>query len=214
LNEDAISEPRAYDAVLFDLLSGLVDSWSLWDELAGNAELGRRWRMHYLEVTYGTTEYSPYLSLVAQSAEASGLPASTAIELRKRWDQLEPWPEAPKVVSQLASLTRVGVVTNCSEELGQHAASRVSERFEVTVTAERSGFYKPDPRAYGKAIADLGVAAERILYVAGSPFDVRGASAVGMPVYWHNRIGLMDEEARSLAVDTGVNLLDLKERVS
>ncbi len=214
LNKHGVSKTHGYDAVLFDLLSALVDSWSLWDELAGDTELGRRWRMRYLEITYGAAEYRPYLSLVAESAEALGLPGSTAIELQKRWDQLEPWPEAPKIVSQLASEMRVGVVTNCSEKLGQHAAYRVSECFEVVVTAERAGFYKPDPRIYGKALSDLGVAAERVLFVAGSPFDVRGASAVGMPVYWHNRISLRDEKAKSLAVDVSMNLHGLKKLIS
>jgi hypothetical protein len=28
------------------------------------------------------------------------------------------------------------------------------------------------------------------LFVAGSASDVPGAQGVGMPVYWHNRIGL------------------------
>ena len=62
-----------YDAVLFDLLTALVDSWSLWDDLAGDVDLGRRWRMLYLEMTYATKAYCPYLDLVAESARASGL---------------------------------------------------------------------------------------------------------------------------------------------
>jgi acyl dehydratase len=36
----------------------------------------------------------------------------------------------------------------------------------------------------------LGTAAERTLFVAGSASDVPGAKGVGMPVYWHNRVGL------------------------
>ncbi len=204
---------RDYDAVLFDLLSALVDSWTFWDELAGDAELGRRWRMHYLEITYGAARYRPYLSLVAESAAALGLPESKVIEIEERWAQLQPWPEAPEIVSELASRTRVGVVTNCSEELGQSAAHRVSPCFKVVVTAERAGYYKPDPRIYGKALAELGVAAERVLFVAGSPFDVRGAAAVGMPVYWHNRIRLRDEEAQSLAIEAAVSLHGLRKHI-
>jgi len=36
----------------------------------------------------------------------------------------------------------------------------------------------------------LGTAPGRTLFVAGSASDVPGAKAVGMAVYWHNRIGL------------------------
>lgn len=117
------------------------------------------------------------------------------------------------IVSELASKMKVGVVTNCSEELGQMTARQVSTRFEVVVTAERAGYYKPNPWIYGKALAELGVVAERTLFVAGSPFDVRGASAVGMPVYWHNRIGRRDKVAESLAVDGGVDLHGLQKLV-
>ena len=31
-----------FDAVLFDLLSALMDSWSLWDDLAGDTDRGRK----------------------------------------------------------------------------------------------------------------------------------------------------------------------------
>ncbi len=208
-----IPRTLGYEAVLFDLLSALVDSGSLWDELAEGVVLGRRWRTHYLKNTYGAGEYRPYLLLVAESAEASGLSRSKALELNERWDQLEPWPEAPEIVSELASKMRVGVVTNCSEELGQRTARQVSTRFEVVVTAERAGYYKPNSRIYGKALAELRVTADRTLFVAGSPFDVRGASAVGMPVYWHNRIGMRNKEAESLAVDGGVDLHGLLKLV-
>jgi len=213
LSKPIIPGTLAYEAVLFDLLSALVDSWALWDELAGDTDLGRCWRMRYLANTYGAGEYRPYLSFVAESAVTSGLPESKAIEMKERWAQLEPWPEAPRIVSDLASKLTVGVVTNCSEELGQRAARQVSTRFEVVVTAERAGYYKPHPRIYGQALAELGVAADRVLFVAGSPLDVRGASAIGMPVYWHNRVGLKDEEAESLAVDVGADLHDLQKLV-
>ena len=36
----------------------------------------------------------------------------------------------------------------------------------------------------------MGVAPGRTLFVAGSRFDIPGAGAVGMPVRWHDRIGM------------------------
>ena len=58
------------------------------------------------------------------------------------------------------------------------------------VTAERAGFYKPHPRAYRLALEELNVEPARALFVAGSPADLPGATNVGMPVFWHNRLGL------------------------
>ena len=137
---------RHYDAVLFDLLSALLDSWSLWDDLAGDSALGRQWRMHYLEATSNTERYRPYVPLVAESAKAVGVPWSKAKSLASRWDELKPWPEARDVVAEIVRKTKIGVVTNCSEALGQEAARSLGVEFDVVVTAERAGFYKPDGR--------------------------------------------------------------------
>ena len=60
--------PRRYDAVLFDLLTALLDSWSLWNDVASGAEAGLRWRREYLRRTYGTAAYQPYEELVGEAA--------------------------------------------------------------------------------------------------------------------------------------------------
>jgi 2-haloacid dehalogenase len=44
---------QKYEAVLFDLLTGLLDSWTLWNRTAGSEKLGRLWRAEYLKLTYG-----------------------------------------------------------------------------------------------------------------------------------------------------------------
>jgi FMN phosphatase YigB (HAD superfamily) len=41
----------------------------------------------------------------------------------------------------------------------------------------------------------LGTDPARTLFVAGSAADVPGAKGVGMPVYWHNRMGLKPVDA-------------------
>jgi 2-haloacid dehalogenase len=33
-----------FDAVLFDLLTALLDSWTLWNKVAGSAKDGGNWR--------------------------------------------------------------------------------------------------------------------------------------------------------------------------
>ena len=66
---------RRYDAVLFDLLTALLDSWSLWNAVAGSEQAGRRWRTAYLAITYRAGRYQPYEELVATAAESVGLSA-------------------------------------------------------------------------------------------------------------------------------------------
>jgi 2-haloacid dehalogenase len=84
----------------------------------------------------------------------------------------------------------LGVVTNCSERLGQQAAARLQVPLECVVTAERAGNYKPDPAPYRLALQELGLPAERVLFVAGSGFDLFGTARVGLATLWHNRVGL------------------------
>ncbi|MGY4424364.1 hypothetical protein ACVWY2_006813 [Bradyrhizobium sp. JR6.1] len=65
---------RAYDAILFDLLTALLDSWTLWNKVAGSDEAGLRWRAEYLKNTYATGRYRPYEDLVGEAARNVGLP--------------------------------------------------------------------------------------------------------------------------------------------
>jgi 2-haloalkanoic acid dehalogenase type II len=182
---------RRYQAVLFDLLTGLLDSWSLWNEIAGSAEAGRRWRGKYLDITYRTGGYRPYEDLVAEAAEASELPRSLATGLADRYGSLKPWPEADRVLGVLQNAgVPLGVVTNCSEALGRRAAGRLAVSFDVVVTAERAGFYKPNPQPYELALREIGCSAEHCLFVAGSAYDLFGTARVGLPTWWHDRIGM------------------------
>jgi 2-haloalkanoic acid dehalogenase type II len=180
-----------FDAVIFDLLTALLDSWTLWNDIAGSEEGGSIWRRKYLELTYGQGSYRPYIDVARDSAIAVGYPVAYADALDARWDELAPWAEVKPVLSQLAAASiPMGVATNCSRELGRRAAARVGVPFQSVITAEDVGFYKPRPEPYLAVLKDLGTAPERTLFVAGSASDVPGARGVGMPVYWHNRLGL------------------------
>lgn len=189
-------KPRA---LLFDLLSALIDSWTLWDDLAGDPELGRRWRLRYLELTYGAGRYRPYLDLVRRAAVDVGLEVDVAGLMEDRWEELRPWPEAGPVLRSLGETYPLGVVTNCSEQLGVQAANLVGVPFRSVVTAEQVGAYKPEPRIYVAGYEALGFGPEDVLFVAGSPSDVPGANRAGMRVVWHNRIGLENPQAQAQA---------------
>jgi 2-haloacid dehalogenase len=178
-----------FDAVLFDLLTALLDSWTVWTDVAGDPQVGRRWRDKYLEITYGEGVYRPYETLVAEAAAAQGLDHALADELAARWNEIQPWAEAPGVLRELASAgVKIGVVTNCSERLGRLAALQLNVPLDVVVTAEGAGTYKPRPEPYALALRRLGLPAGRVLFVAGSRYDIAGAGRLGMPVWWHNRV--------------------------
>ncbi|KAK7710745.1 hypothetical protein SLS64_005649 [Diaporthe eres] len=206
-------------AIVFDLLTALLDSWSLWDAStpSGTPEEGRRWRKQYLELTFGAGAYdassTAYESLVEQSARDAGLPGSAPAALLRDWRQLQAWPEVARVLAELRGRAyRLGVVTNCSAELGRAAVRRAEEcvggdfEFDAAVTAEESGFYKPVRAAYEAVLPKLGVTVDEVLFVAGSAGDVQGATDAGMRVVWHNRVGLA-KKGDAIAMREG-NTLD------
>jgi 2-haloalkanoic acid dehalogenase type II len=183
-------KPTFPRAVLFDLLTALLDSWTMWDAVAGSEARGRAWRAEYLHLTYDSGIYVPYEDLVCAAARTVGLPDSVPQALEDRWRELKAWGGVQQALDALQGRTKLAIVTNCSNRLGMLAAGRLKTRWDCVVTAEEAGYYKPDPRPYRLALERLGVAAADAAYVAGSGYDLIGTSAVGLRTYWHNRVGL------------------------
>src|SRR2546428_5556850 len=176
-----------YAAVGFDLLTALLDTWSLWSEIAGDRELGMRWHGASQELLRGKRS-RPFEEIVREAATQVGLDAKRSAELLRRWGRdFTPWPDVPHVLERLDG-TRRFIVTNCSRKLGRLAAFRAG-RFELVVTAEEAGAYKPDPLPYRMAVDRLGLDPAEVLFVAGSARSVAGAARAGMDVYWANRGG-------------------------
>jgi 2-haloacid dehalogenase len=176
-----------YSAVGFDLLTALLDTWSVWSAVAGDPQLGMRWHAASQAILRGR-RYRPFEDIVRDAAAEVGLDGQRATELLRRWGtDFRPWPDVPPVLERLDATKRF-IVTNCSRRLGRLAAFRVG-RFDLVMTAEEAGAYKPDPLPYRTALERMDVDPAEVLFVAGSAHDVGGAARVGMDVYWANRGG-------------------------
>jgi 2-haloacid dehalogenase len=180
----------AVEAVAFDVKTAFMDSVSLWGAVAGDPARGRAWRDAERRLIYADTTYRPYDALLAQAARDVGLdPPAVVPELVRRWGELRPWPDVPGILAALGA-RKLAFVTNASEALAQVAAGISPRRPDVVVSAERAGAFKPAPRIYGLAVEELGIARERVLFIAGSPGDAAGAKRFGFPTVWVNRYGL------------------------
>ena len=182
-----------YEAIGFDLLTALLDSWSLWKRAAGDDALGMRWHAASQSLLRGR-EYRPFEDIVRDAAREVGVAADSAEQLLDRWGAFDPWPDVPEVLPLTDAYSRF-IVTNCSRRLGSIAAARAGARFDLVLTAEEAGAYKPDPRPYLAALQRLELAPSRVLFVAGSAHDVAGAGRIGMEVYWANRGAVAQPEA-------------------
>lgn len=183
-----MAEQPKFEAIVFDLLTAVLDSWTLWNDTAGSTEDGMRWRREYLKLTYECGPYRPYEDIIRDAARNAGIAGDTAETLMARWPRLRPWPESEEVFGTLYTFgIPMGIATNSSNALADHAIKAANAPFSAVATAESAGFYKPRPEPYLAVLRALGSDPERTLFVAGSAADVPGASAVGMPVFWHNR---------------------------
>jgi 2-haloacid dehalogenase len=63
------------------------------------------------------------------------------------------------------------------------------DRFELLLSVEDAGAWKPAPRAYAYASEQCGVPPEEMLLVAAHPWDVDGALRAGLQAAWVNRSG-------------------------
>jgi 2-haloalkanoic acid dehalogenase type II len=168
--------PRV-DGVLVDLLMAVMNSIDVWSAAARDPRRGLAWRDAATARMSGAGAYVPYEALVADAAGDVGLHRDAAAVLVQRWSAMEPWPDAA-VIARLS--LPYGFVTNCSMSLARLAArrSRLSPRF--VLSAEEAGSYKPHAAIYREGCRRLGTHANRTLFVAGSPYDAKGARAAGL----------------------------------
>ena len=133
-------------AVIFDLLTALLNSWSLWNKVADSDGVGFNWRARYLQLTYQAGLYRSYEGIIKEAAHEAGVPEAHAEELLQRWSELEPWPETPQVLHAFSEKVPIAVVTNASIALANMAVTCLGVAMPTVVTAEEAGYYKPRPR--------------------------------------------------------------------
>ena len=106
-------------------------------------------------------------------------------------DSVGDWPAFPDSTAALTRLHerfRLGVITNCDDDLFARSAERLGTRFDWVVTAQQAGGYKPDPHTFEFAFERIGLPRERILHVAQSLFhDHVPAKRLGMTTVWIDR---------------------------
>jgi 2-haloalkanoic acid dehalogenase type II len=106
------------------------------------------------------------------------------------------WPAFPDSAEALAYLKRhykLVVISNVDRESFARSNARLGVEFDLIVTAQDVGSYKPDLRNFHYALdklAALGVAKDQVLHTAQSLYhDHAPAAEVGLARMWINRRG-------------------------
>jgi 2-haloalkanoic acid dehalogenase type II len=104
------------------------------------------------------------------------------------------WPafdDSHDALTRLKTRFRLGVLTNCDDDLFAASNERLGVAFDWIVTAQQVGSYKPDERNFGALVERLGadgVPKSRILHVAQSLFhDHAPAQRLGFRSVWIDR---------------------------
>jgi 2-haloacid dehalogenase len=144
-----------------------------------------------------TAEAGPYLRY--RDVLATGLQGvagelgfePTPDELQAFGGSVADWPAFPDSTAALVRLKeryRLGVITNCDDDLFAASNRRLGVAFDTIVTAQQVGAYKPNEAGFHAVFEGLGLPRERILHVAQSLFhDHVPAKRLGLSTVWINR---------------------------
>ena len=114
--------------------------------------------------------------------EIDGFPASLPA-----WP---PFPDTLEALGRLAQRFELAVISNTDDALFARTNETLGVEFAHIVTAERTGVYKPDPKAFEAALDVVDGPRDRVLHVAQSLYhDIAPASALGLATAWIDRTG-------------------------
>ena len=131
--------------------------------------------------------YKPFHQIVADSMERAsrwvGLEfrkedARAVYEIVPTWG---PYPGVTAALNRLAEAVPLVIITNSDTAHAERLAASLQAPFEVIITAEQMGCYKPRLAAFEYLFDKLGVTPDELVHVSASPmYDHRPAAIMGI----------------------------------
>jgi 2-haloacid dehalogenase len=193
----------AFDVLTFDCYGTLID-WeagllaALREPLAARGvdapddALLEAFARHEAEVEAGP--YLPYrqvLGRVLTSMLGHRGAEPTPEEVAAFGGSVSDWPafpDSPAALARLHERFRLGVITNCDDDLFAASERRLGIAFDWVVTAQQAKRYKPNPRGFELMFERVGLPPSRILHVAQSLYhDHVPAKRLGLSTAWVDR---------------------------
>lgn len=212
---------RPYDVITFDCYGTLIDWESGIGEAFTQAASADRVKLDRTALLRAYAEVEPiveaeayrrYRSILTETARRVtarlgwSLSQERAGFLAQSLPRWRPFADTNPALERLvAAGYRLGILSNVDDGLLARTLRHLTVKFDLLVTAQQVGSYKPAHGHFLRARERIG--AQRWLHAAQSHFhDVVPARALGIPVAWINRKGEAatgsarpDQEFRTLA---------------
>ena len=107
-------------------------------------------------------------------------------------EKLKPFPDVLKSLNQLHKHYRLSILSNGDRDMLETAKQYIGFKFDLTISVQEAGAFKPDKRTYAKAeeiiASEFGdIERSNILFVANHAFDCIGAKAWGFRTVFIDR---------------------------
>lgn len=150
-----------------------------------------------------------------------GLTDEETEHLNRVWHRLDPWPDAIPGLNRLRSDYLVAPLSNGHVRLLANMAKRAGIPWDLILSAELSGHYKPDEEAYLTAVDLLDCRPEEVVMVAAHERDLEASREAGLrtayvhrPLEWGperaDDVDRPDESAYDVVAE---DVVDLAERL-
>jgi 2-haloacid dehalogenase len=119
-----------------------------------------------------------------------GITALSEAEIRHLnlvWHRLNPWPDAVAGLTRLKRRFVIGTLSNGNVALLVNMAKHAGLPWDVVLSAELVGHYKPDPEVYLSAASLLGLDPPAVMMVAAHASDLEAARRQGLRTAYVDR---------------------------
>jgi 2-haloalkanoic acid dehalogenase type II len=155
--------------------------------------LRQRWEQIQFELIQGP--YRPYKEILAASLAAwaaeRGLPYrdEDGLALVRAMRSWQPFPDTILALTRARETgLRLAILSNTDRDIIAHSRKHLEIPFDLVITAEDCGSYKPALANFEQLLTELDVPPDRVLHVAfGFKYDIGPARALGMRTAWVNR---------------------------
>jgi len=208
------------DALVFDVFGTVVD-WRSGVVRAGRSvgeskgltvdwpAFADAWREQYRpsldRVRRGETSWRNLDALHRESLEelldsfgVEELSEEEVEHLNRVWHRLDPWPDAIPGLRRLGSRYTIAPLSNGHVRLLTNMAKRAGLPWDLILSAELAGQYKPDEEVYLTAVDLLDLDADEVVMVAAHGTDLDASRDAGLhTAYVHRPLEWGPEEAAS-----------------